>query len=286
MRKIITLNGNAIPSLLTGLKQPPKQLFVEGDLSAILEHPRVAVVGSRKVTAYGQAVTKQLASDLARQGIVIVSGLAYGVDGIAHKAALDAGGLTAAVLPTSLERVHPSLHRQLAQQIVAQGGALISEYPPSHTTQKGDFVARNRLVTGISDALLITEATEGSGTLHTARYAKQQGKPLLVVPGNITSLSSAGTNWLIQRGATLVRSTEDVLNVLGMRKKSRSKIRPVSQNPHEQAILDSLFEGTSDGYELLEHSGLDAAQFGQTLTMLEIQGAIQPLGNNKWMLVK
>lgn len=256
------------------------------DMAEIMARPRVAIVGSRKVTAYGRSVTEKLASELATQGIVIVSGLALGIDGIAHKAALDAGGITVAVLPSSLSAIYPSAHRQLAKRIVKEGGALISEYPDGTKSYKQNFIERNRLVSGLADAVLITEAAEGSGTLHTARFAKQQCRPVLAVPGNITSPMSYGTNYLIKQGATIITSSEDVLKILGLtvRTLPKSIAHSTRDNPNEQHVLELIISGIHDGGELLEKSNLGVVVFNQTLTMLEITGAIKNQGNNQWML--
>lgn len=274
-----------IPPLLQSIPNPPKSLFVKGDtLDDLLAQPRVAIVGSRKVSAYGRAVTMQLAEELARKGIIIVSGLALGVDAIAHQAALDAGGRTIAILPTSINKIYPASHAGLAHNIVSQGGVLLSEYPDGTDAFPGNFVARNRLVSGISDAVVVTEAAEKSGTLHTARFALAQHKKLLVVPGNITSPLSKGTNQLIQQGATLITSTLDVLNALGMDAATTKSKKPTSNNPKEQIILDLIYSGVNDGSDLQRESQLSPAEFNQTLTMLEIAGDIQNMGSNQWSL--
>jgi len=235
------------------------------------------------VSAYGQAVTAKLASELAKAGVVIVSGLAIGVDAIAHTAALDAGGLTVAVLPAGLDRIYPSSHHQLARRILEQGGALLTEYPPNTRTYPGNFIARNRIASGISDAVLITEAAEKSGTLHTARFALEQGKDVLAVPGNITSPTSAGTNNLIKSGATPVTSAEDIFHVLGIKGAAPTHI-PKGATPEEQTIINLLTQGESEGSALLDRSRLGVAPFNQALTMLEITGKIRSLGANKWTL--
>ncbi len=273
-----------VPPLLQTIPNPPKQLFTTGvEIGKILSYPRIAIVGSRKVSTYGKQVTKQLAYELAKQGIVIISGLAYGVDMIAHTAALDAGGLTVAVLPTGLDKIYPAAHRQLATRIQAHG-MLVTEYPNGTKSFKGNFIARNRLVSGLSDAVLITEAAENSGTLHTARFAIEQGKKLLAVPGNITSPTSAGTNQLIKTGAIVVTCANDVLNALGITTTPQKKTKPTSTDPHEQTILDLLFDGVTDGNTLLQASGLSLQAFHHAMTMLEISGTIQPLGNDQWKL--
>ena len=283
---MLTLTENTIPPLLQVIPSPPKLLYVKGDnLDELLARPRLAVVGSRKVSAYGKAITTGLVEEVARKGAVIVSGLALGVDALAHEAALNAGGLTMAILPTNVDEIYPSTNKPLAQKIVASGGVLLSEYPKGTEGFRGNFVQRNRLVSGISDAVLVTEAAKGSGTLHTAKFALEQGKKLLVVPGNITSQQSSGANELIKQGATMVTCSDDILKALGMTAATgKQKTKPTSQDPNEQIILNLLYEGVSDAAELRDKSQLPVALFSQTLTMLEITGDIKPLGNNQWTL--
>ncbi len=282
--KKVIYNANGYPPLLSQLHDAPKQLFVTGDLDELLARPRVAIVGSRKISAYGRDVTAKLAGQLAEQGIVVVSGLALGVDACAHRAALDAGGLTLAVLPGPVEKIYPSSHASLAQQIVKQGGALVSEYPAGSDVFKFNFVARNRIIAGLADAVLITEAAEKSGSLHTARFALEQGKDVLAVPGNITSPTSVGVNNLLKSGATPVTSTEDVLHVLGLEPQAKTARAPKGANEHEQNLLDLIAAGTQDGAELQVQSGQHTTLFAQTLTMLEITGKIRSLGGNNWGL--
>jgi DNA processing protein len=278
----VTQNANGFPARLQQIATAPKELYIRGaELAPLLERPCVAVVGSRKVSAYGKAVTAQLVRELAQHGVVIVSGLALGVDAIAHQAALDGGGQTIAVLPCGLERVYPLQHFRLARDILAQGGALVSEYPPGAVTYPLNFVARNRIVSGLSDAVLITEAAEKSGTLHTARFALEQGREVLAVPGSITSVTSAGTNNLIKTGATPVTCTADIFHALGLEPTAARRKRH-GDNPHEQRILDLIYEGMCEGAELLANSKLSTSEFNQTLTMLEITGKIRALGNNQW----
>lgn len=272
------------PEVLKHIPQPPKVLYGKGGvLSDLLSRPCIAIAGSRKVTAYGKAVTTKLAGELARAGVVIVSGLAIGVDALAHRAAIEAGGLTIAVLPGSLDRVYPGSHQQLAQLIIERGGALVTEYPSGSRTYPGNFIARNRIASGLSKAVLITEAAEKSGTLHTARFALEQGKDVLAVPGNITSPTSVGTNNLIKTGAIPVTSVEDIFHVLGIKAKAPS-LTPHGATPQEQTIITLLLHGENDGEILHARSNLDISQFNQALTMLEITGKVRSLGANKWAL--
>ncbi|MBI2592182.1 DNA-protecting protein DprA [Candidatus Saccharibacteria bacterium] len=281
--KNLKRNDPNFPKILSQIPSPPEQIFWLGtDPAELLRQPRVAIVGSRKVSPYGRAVTTQLTNELSRVGVVIVSGLALGVDSIAHQVALDAGGSTIAVLPTSLDVIYPSSHLNLARQIASGGGCILSEYPPGSEVFKINFIARNRLVSGLSDALLITEAAKNSGTMHTAGFALEQGKTVMAVPGNISSPGSEGCNNLIKRGATPVTSVEDIFFALNLRLKER-KIRVFSGSPEEQFIFELIGKGICDHDSLGKASKLDGATLSSTLTMLEINGYIRANAGN-WHL--
>ena len=282
----LTLASPLFPASLKNIPTPPTILYIAGDsLEDLLARPRVSVVGSRKVSAYGKTVTTQLAGDLARAGVVIVSGLAIGTDAVAHRAALDVGGQTIAVLPAGLASIYPASHYQLALAILKQGGALITEYPPDATiAYKDHFIARNRIVSGLSVVTLVTEAAAKSGTLHTARFALEQGREVMAVPGNITSPTSAGTNRLIQTGAASVTSADDIFHALGIQPSGMTRT-PKGDTPEQQLIIDLLASGEDDGSALLAQSNLDIRIFDQSLTMLEITGKIRALGGNKWALI-
>lgn len=282
--KKLTFESPGFPKVLKNIPTPPTILYIAGDsLEELLALPRVTIVGSRKVTAYGKAITTQLAGELAREGVVIVSGLAIGVDALAHKAALDAGGLTIAVLPCGLDTIYPRGHYTLAMNILKQGGALITEYPDGTIPYPGNFVARNRITAGLSNVTLITEAAKKSGTLHTARFALEQGRDVMAVPGNITSPNSSGTNTLIKSGAQPVTETADIFHALGMRPKTK-KAHPEGDTPEQQVIIDLIAAGEEDGATIQALSLLDIRIFNQSLTMLEITGKVRSLGNNKWAL--
>lgn len=271
----------AFPDALRTISQPPEHLWYISDAwQALQEMPAVAIVGSRKVSPYGQSVTRLFADRLARAGIVIVSGLAYGVDIIAHKAALDAGGRTIAVLPTGLDTIYPAAHEATARSIVQQGGALLSEYPPGSIPYKGNFVERNRLVSGLAYVTLVTEAAAKSGSLHTAYFALDQGREVYAVPGPITSETSVGTNRLITIGAGLASNPDDLLSLLGIDAQKQTT-RQIA-DPDQRCILNLITAGEQDGAQLLQKSSLDAPAFNRALTMLEIDGAIIALGNNQW----
>ncbi len=281
---MVKLTLDNLPNDLKRLDQPPLALYSQGPpLEEFMTRPRLAIVGSRKVTPYGRAVTMQLSSALASRGVVIISGLAFGVDSIAHEACLQAGGLTIAVLPSGLEQIYPVSHSGLARRIVDNNGLLLSEYSGKASPLKHQFIARNRLIAALSDAVLITEAAEKSGSLHTANFALELGKPVLAVPGNITSEMSKGTNNLIKVGAVPVTSTQSILDALNWQTPLVSR-QLILDTTEEQTIVDLLSTGLSDGNALLKKSQLEPAVFNQALSLLEIKGIVKPQGANHWSL--
>lgn len=282
--KRLTPDSANFPYDLLHIASPPKELFALGDLKPLLEMPRLAVIGSRRVSVYGRQITRQLVSEAAGKGTVIVSGLALGVDGVAHQAALEAGGRTIAVLPSGLDKIYPATHHHLARRILEQGGALISEYPAGVLAFKQHFIARNRLVSGISDGVLITEAAAKSGTLHTANFALDQGKTVMAVPGNITSPLSEGTNNLIKAGAVVVTSVQDICNAMELNYNDQPLSDVVGATKEETLILTSLLDGITEANQIMLQTNLTPAVFNQTLTMLEINGKIRPLGAGHWSL--
>ena len=261
----------------------PETLYFIGRLPE-KRRPTVAIVGSRKPTAYGREVTYQLAFDLAKQGVIIVSGLALGVDGIAHRATLDAGGTTLAVLANSVDSIYPSTHINLSKDIIKSGGAMISEYEPITEARDFQFLERNRIVSGLSDAVIVTEAASRSGTLSTVMHALEQGREVFVVPGNITSPMSAGCNNLIKQGAHPITCAQDVLEIIAPDLLQPQTSLALGSNPQESKIISLLQSGIRDGDELQLLSELDASEFSMTLTTMEISGTIRALGGNQWTL--
>lgn len=279
----ISPQDNKFLQIIDGIALMPKKLYYIGNLPTERK-PTVAIVGTRKPTAYGKEVTTQLAADLARRGIIVVSGMALGVDGLAHRAALDVGGITIAVQGNGLERLYPSTHRQLGIDIIQNGGAIVSEYEPNVAARDFQFLERNRIVSALSDAILITEASARSGTLNTAKHALEQGKHIFVVPGNITSPLSAGCNSLLKQGAIPVTSVDDIVEVI-----APELLRPQTQlalgdNPAQTTIIQLLHKGLRDGDELQLQSELPASEFATELTMMEINGIVRSLGANQWTL--
>lgn len=269
--------------IVCNIAKCPKSLYVIGRLPEN-RVPTVAIVGTRRPTIYGQEVGYKLAYDLAKQGVVVLSGLALGMDTIVHKAALDAGGITIAVLAGGLDSMHPRSNRDLAIRILQTGGALISEYAPGRPPFQSNFIARNRLVTGLSDGLLVVEASAKSGTMHTANFALEQGKPVMAVPGNITSPMSEGCNNLIHAGATPIRAFKDILDELKITPSGEQASLPLAADAKEATLLSLIQKGVRAGEDLQTQSSLSPQDFSQTLTMLEITGKIRPLGANQWGL--
>ena len=283
----ITPDEHIFSQRLAYIANPPKSLCYMGKLPEA-SAPVVSIVGSRKPSAYGKEVTERLATDLAKAGCVIVSGLALGVDCIAQKAAIEAGGTVVAVVPNELPDISPRTNYQLAMSIIEQGGAVVSEWMKGDNkiVNRWSFLERNRLVSGLADGIIITEAAERSGTLNTASHALNQGRDLFVVPGNITSPLSAGCNTLLKQGAYLVTDADDVLSIIAPEKlqKDNGKELVASATIEEAIIIKLISEGLRDGDEIQQKSGLSASDFATALTMLEINGVIKPLGANNWTL--
>ncbi len=269
--------------ILDDIAKKPKALYYTGTLPES-RRLAVAIVGTRKPTAYGREVTIKLASELAKRGIVIVSGLALGVDAIAHGAALDVGGTTIAVLANGLPDIQPSTNRQLAERILASGGAIITEYEEGTPALSYQFLARNRIVAGLSNAVIITEAAARSGTLNTAAHAIEQGKELFVVPGNITSPMSLGCNALIKQGATPVTSVDDILEVIAPEMLGGQATLFVTNNPVERKVVELIRSGLRSGDDIQQQVGCSATDLSTALTMLELNGAIRALGGNQWTI--
>ena len=272
---------------LASIANPPKSLCFMGTLPTS-GAPVVAIVGSRKPSAYGREVTEQLASDLAKAGCIIVSGLALGIDGIAQRAALEAGGTVIGVIPNELPDISPQTNYKLAMNIIKNGGAILSEWKKGDgkIVNRWSFLERNRLVSGLADAVIITEAAERSGTLNTAAHALSQGRDVFAVPGNITSPLSAGCNALLKQGAYPATEAKDILQIIApeqLKKTDQSQL-PLGSSPEETIIINLIASGIRSGDQLQQQSGLSASNFSTALTMLEINGVIKPLGANNWML--
>lgn len=276
---IQSIDISGFTSVLKQFEAMPSSLYSVGNIPEN-KLPSVAIIGSRKPTDYGKEVTYRLAYDLAKYGIVVVSGLAYGIDKVAHQACLDAGGTTIAVMANGLHRVYPAAHEQLARQIVKQGGALISEQAPGSDARPYQFLARNRIVSGLADAVIVTEATDRSGTFSTVTHALHQNKEVFAVPGPITSLLSAGPNRLLQEGAHVALNAEDIVSIIAPRllKKSQQTHLALGDTPVEVTIIELLKGGSMAHDQLLTQLHLPTHEVLQTITLMELKGILHTEG--------
>lgn len=274
----------ALSKKLHRLQNPPTQLsYIGSNPCDILTKPAVAIVGTRKMSAYGKAVTEKIANDLARAGVCVISGNALGVDVTAQKAAVQAGGKVVAVVASGLDKVYPATNARVADEIVRNGGAIVSEYEIGHMPRPEEFLERNRIIAALSDIVIVTEAAQRSGSLNTALHAKNAGVPVFTVPGSITSSLSEGPHTLIKEGAKILTSAEDVLHFLGITKHSK-QLNLVGANEVETKLLELVSEGHREQTSMHALSGVDYATFQSALTMLEINGQIKQDSLGNWLL--
>lgn len=286
--RLLILTDEAYPPLLRDLPDAPAVLYVRGTILPS-DSLALAVVGTRKATAYGRDAAHDLSRQLARNEITIVSGLAQGIDTAAHRGALDGGGRTIAVLGCGIDRVYPLENRALAHEIV-EHGALVSEFPLGAPPDKRNFPRRNRVISGLSLGVLVVEAPENSGALITSEIAAEQGREVFAVPGNIFNLSSRGTNRLIQDGAKLVQSVDDVLNELHVAHTDRNTrtqtTRIVPENDIEARLLDHLSADPIHVDDLARLCGLPIAAVTSALTILELKGLARKTGSMQYSLMR
>ena len=268
---VVTRGGSAYPALLAELHDPPGRLYVRGSDPRVLQRPAVALVGARSCSPYGAQVARTLARELAAADVVVVSGLARGVDAEAHRGALEAGGTTVAVLGCGIDRDYPARHAELARRI-AETGLVVSEYPPGTEPAPWRFPARNRIVAGLARATVVVEARELSGALITADFALELGRDVFAVPGEITSALSAGTNGLIRQGAIPLLAAEDVLELLGIAPRVPSAAPAVSEAG--RSLLSRLEGGAAGSDELVRSTGREASVVGAALVELELAGLV------------
>jgi DNA processing protein len=238
---ILVLDDGVYPSFLREIYDPPIALYVKGAWAECLDQPCVAIVGSRKSSTYGQNAAVMLARDLAQRGVTIVSGFARGIDAAAHRGAIEAGGRTIAVLGTGIDETYPRDHKQLGEEILERGGAMVSQFPLRTPPVSENFPYRNRIISGLSLGVVVVEAAENSGSLITARLAIEQNREVFAVPGNITSRNSFGTNYLIKgAGAKLVQQWQDIAAELPPQIAARLLPPPLGQKKKEKSLADQL----------------------------------------------
>ena len=281
------------PASIASIPDPPLLLYIRGALTPA-DAGAVALVGSRQCTDYGRRTAARLAAGLVRAGVTVVSGLARGIDGVSHRAALEAGGRTVAVLAGGLSRIYPPEHKGLADQTAASG-ALLTESSMMQEPMAGLFPARNRLISGLSRVIVIVEAGEGSGALHTAHHAAEQGRTVMAVPGPADVETSAGCNALIRDGVVLCRGADDVLEELhgvsavsqaakaaGASAAAAEKAPPPGLTDEQRRVWDFLAGGVRTVDELAQQLGLTASQLGAALMMMEMKRAIRRLPGNRY----
>jgi DNA processing protein len=284
---LLTWNSEAYPSYLREIDGAPPLVYVHGSLEEI-DRWAVAVVGTRRLTSYGRQVTQELVTGLVLNGVTIVSGLARGIDAIAHKSALDHGGRTIAVLGSGPDCIYPPENRSLARQIVNGRGAVISEYGMGVQPEAKNFPPRNRIISGLSLGVIVVEAGDRSGAGITARFALEQGRDVFAVPGNIYSPASVGTNRLIQQGAKLVIGVDDVLEELNLAMVlEHSAVQlALPETEDESAIFANLSAQPVHVDDLSRSTGLSSSVVSSTLTLMELKGMVRQVGGMNYVVAR
>lgn len=284
--RILTWQDDEYPAYLKEIDQPPPVLYLRGEITAE-DRWSVAIVGTRAVTPYGRQVTEELATTLVHHGVTIVSGLARGVDAVAHSAALKAGGRTLAVLGSGVDKIYPPEHRQMAEKI-SSSGAVISDYAPGTPPDSANFPPRNRIISGLSMAIVVVEAGDTSGALITAEFAAEQGRDVFAIPGNIYAPQSKGTNRLLRNGAKTLLTPQDVLEALDLtRNVERREIRKViPSDATEASLLEMLGAEPIHVDEIRARIGLPVEKVSSTLTMMELKGMVRQVGGMNYVAVR
>jgi DNA processing protein len=284
--QILTWADEAYPARLKEIEQPPPVLYVRGEFLPE-DSFAVALVGTRRVTSYGRQITEELAGFLAGNGITVISGLARGVDAVAHSAALKAGGRTLAVLGSGVDRIYPPEHRALAEQMLASG-CLLSDYAPGTAPDSANFPPRNRIISGLSMAVVVVEAGETSGALITAEFAAEQGREVFAVPGSILAPQSKGTNRLIQQGALPLLGPQDLLQALNLTRvgeqKAARKILPADEV--EAQLMNTLGSEPMHVDEIRNQTGLPVEKVSAALVMMELKGLVRQVGGMQYVAVR
>lgn len=285
---LLTHQDQDYPTLLQQIPQPPPLLFVKGNTD-LLSLPQLAIVGTRHPTQTGIENTNNFSRYLAGGGFTITSGLALGIDGVAHKAALTVGGHTLAVMATGIDQVYPYKHRDLAEDILANGGLLMTEYLPGTPPRATNFPRRNRIISGLSSGVLVVEAAIKSGSLITARYALEQNREIFAIPGSIHNPQAKGCHELIKEGAQLVESGEDIIKQLAgiiqvfegqiLQQKNNASPKHTKELPDkEQRIIKSIGYDAVSIEEIIERTGLSSAEVTSNLLNLELKGLVKHSG--------
>lgn len=275
----ININNEIYPSKLKEIKNAPKKLFLRGNIE-LFRSNSIAIVGSRECTSYGFYEAYEFAKELSKKGICVISGLAQGIDTAAHLGAMHQKGKTIAVLGTGLNKIYPKENEILAESIIKNGGLIISEYGLYEERKSENFPKRNRIMSGLSDGILVIEARRKSGTLITARYAREQGKKVFSLPGNVDIINSSGTNELIKNGAKLVTEAKDILNEFMI---EEEKTVNEEINQEYKKVYDLIGSNPIHINEICKKTNSSMAEVNQIITMLEIEGLIKSLPNNEFI---
>lgn len=283
----ITIFDKDYPEKLKEMPDCPAILYVKGN-KELLNKPSLGIVGSRKYSSYGKNVCEKFSRVLSESGLVVVSGMALGIDGLAHRAVLEADGDTIGVLGCGLDRIYPVSNYQIGKAIIDSGGAIISEYPLGTPPMKQNFPARNRIIAGLSLGVLVVEASLDSGSLITAMCALEYNREVFAVPGNIDEENTQGTNKLIQEGAKLVISPDDILNELNIGQKSKEesakKILPETED--EKTIFNLLRDTEMSADQISAETAMSIISINTTLTFMEMKGMVRNIGGGRWKRVK
>lgn len=293
--KIIFQDDEQFPKLLKEIKKSPQKLYAKGN-SELLNKPSIAIVGSRKYSEYGRKMAEKFSKALTEEGFVIVSGLAIGIDRFAHESCIYSGGKTVAVIASGFKNIYPEENKDLYKKILKSGGCVITEYSPDVEARNEFFPIRNRLISGLTLGTLVIEANYRSGTGITARYCKEQKRKLFCIPNSIEGKNSFGTNNLIKKGANLVTSVEDIINIIGEIKNKvevkkvelqevlSKKEKRLSKN--EFKVYNFLKEKPRLKDEIVNYTKLNISEINVILSMLEIEDYIENFSNNKYMVKK
>ncbi len=282
--QVLSIHDRAYPQILRQIPKPPPVLYVRGNL-AVIQIPGLAVVGTRRATPYGLTVTERLLEPVTRTGLPIVSGLAAGIDAAAHRVAVRRGSPTIAVFGTGIDVIYPWSNHQLASEILQRGGALVSEFPLGAGPERFHFPQRNRIISGLSRAVLLVEAGEKSGALITAKYALDQNREVLAVPGSIVSDQSSGVNSWLRLGAKPVLTAQDIFEVFALDSDPAPGLAaPPPSDPDQAAILACLSQHPVHIDELVKKSRLDTSRVSASLVLMEINGSVRHHGGMYYSL--
>ncbi len=272
---VLNTDDKNYPELLKSIDKPPEKLNYKGDFQSVFLENTLAVVGSRKMTSYGKMVTEKLVREVSSCGITIVSGFMYGVDALAHQTAIENNGKTIGVLPCGVDVIHPAYQKKLYQQLL-RNGFFVSEYDDNMPPERWTYPKRNRITVGLSQATLVIEAAEKSGSIISAELAKKYNRKLFAVPGSVFSETSAGTNKLLKEGATPVTCAQDILSFFD--KEEGTLFEEMELSPEESEIMEILKQSPHETDEIVRKTKKPATVVGETLSSLEMKGVIKKEG--------